>query len=160
MEDTAVPTLVPPTDCTTAREAASLRLDADLPELDAARLDQHLQGCADCRAFATEVAAITLRLREAPLEQPEAPVFALRRPHVRLGGLQAAAAAVALVAVAAGSSFALGRALGTHRPPAQALSGSAEILSLQADTTNQHLLAMLRRLSPNATLNTGRAIAL
>jgi anti-sigma factor RsiW len=151
---------VPPTECTIAREAISLRLDAGLPELDEARLDQHLLACVECRRYAADVAAITASLRAAPLEQPEAPVFALRRRPVRVGGLQAAAAAVALVAVAAGSSFALGRALGTGGSAPQALSGPAEILSLQADTTNQHLLAMLRRLAPNATLNTGKAIAL
>jgi predicted anti-sigma-YlaC factor YlaD len=149
-----------PTECTTAREAVSLRLDDVLSELGAARLDQHLGGCADCEAYAAEVAAATGLLRAATLEQPEGPAFALRPRRVRLGGLQAAAAAVALVAVAAGSSFALGRTLGAPGPGARAVTGPAEILSLQADTTNQHLLAMLRRLAPNATLNTGKAIAL
>jgi predicted anti-sigma-YlaC factor YlaD len=153
-------TPVPPTECSIAHEAISVRLDAGLPELDAARLDQHLLDCADCRDYAADVVAITAHLRSAPLEQPEAPVFASRPRRVRLGGVQAAAAAVALVAVAAGSSFALGRTLGAHGSAARAVSGPAEILSLQADTTNQHLLAMLRRLAPNATLNTGKAIAL
>ncbi|MCU1349483.1 MAG: hypothetical protein JWO56_2513 [Acidobacteria bacterium] len=153
-------TPVPPIECQTAREAVSLRLDAGLPELDLARLDQHLHGCADCRIHAAELASIAARLRAAPLEQPDAPVFSLRPRRVPAFGFHAAAAAVALVAVAAGSSFALGRALGTHGSAPQAATGPAEILTLQADTTNQHLLAMLRRLGPNATLNTGKAIAL
>jgi hypothetical protein len=151
---------VPSTECSTAREAVSLRLDAELPELDAARLDQHLRGCADCRVYAADVAAIAARLRAAVPERPSAPVFVLRQRRIRLPGVAAAAAAVVLVSVAAGSSFVLGRTLGAHDPALQPGGGQAEILTLQADTTNQHLLAMLRRLAPNATLNTGRAIAL
>src|SRR5262245_25225800 len=62
-------TPVPPTECMQAREAASLRLDGELSELESVRLGLHLRDCEDCRVYAREIAAITLELRAAPLEQ-------------------------------------------------------------------------------------------
>ena len=151
-------TPVPPTDCMLARESASVRLDGELSELEAARLDAHLRACADCRAYAEQVGAIAAQLRAAPLEPPAQP-FALPRRRVFSGlRLQAAvaAAAVAVAALVAGSSFTLGQALTVHNPPAGGGAGGGDMLSLRADSTQQHLLAMLPELEPVPTARPGQ----
>ncbi len=133
-----------PIECAQARESASGRLDGELPELDDVRLAAHLSGCADCRAYAGEFAALTTELRSAPLERPGIEIFARRSRGVPAFRVQAAAAAAVLIAAAAGSSFALGRALGGgsgSRPTAVIQSA----LSVRADSAQQHLLAMLSR---------------
>jgi predicted anti-sigma-YlaC factor YlaD len=147
--------LVPPNDCLRARESASARLDGELSELGAARLAAHLRACDECRAYASELESVAGLLRAAPLELPETE-FALpvRR---RVPALQIAAVAAAAVAVAAGSSFALGRALGTSG--ASTATGAAvtspDTFSVQADSTQQHILAMVRRLERHDTLRFG-----
>ncbi|HEY2373217.1 MAG TPA: zf-HC2 domain-containing protein [Gaiellaceae bacterium] len=105
-------TPVPPTECTRAREAASARLDGELSELELAQLEVHLAGCLECAEYAALVAATTAQLRAADLVQPDEPmpVPRLRR---RLRIVPAAAAAAVIAGVAA-SSFALGGALGSH----------------------------------------------
>jgi hypothetical protein len=102
---------VPPTDCMRAREAVSVRLDGELCELDAVRLDQHLNGCAACSRFAADAARATQVLREAPLvDAPAAPFVARRRYPVRVPF--AAAAAVVLISATSGSLFLVGRFVG------------------------------------------------
>jgi anti-sigma factor RsiW len=143
-------TPVPPTDCMLARESASARLDNELSELENARLDAHLRGCAECLAYAEEIGAIAVRLRAAALERP-AERFVLPRRRVFSGvRLQAAvaAAAVAVVAAVAGSSFTLGHFLGVRNSPVVTGTTAADLLSLRADSTQQHLLAMLPQLEP------------
>ncbi len=123
-------TPVPPTDCMLACESASARLDNELSELESARLDAHLRGCAECRAYAAEIGAIAVRLRGAALERPSHGVVLPRRRRVSGARLQAAvtAVAVSVVAAAAGSSFALGHVLRGHGSPAEAGSpGAAEL---------------------------------
>jgi predicted anti-sigma-YlaC factor YlaD len=131
-----------------ARESASLRLDGELPELDDARLDAHLRGCAGCRVFAQDLAAVAAGLRAAPLEQPSPAMFIPRPRRTPAILLRMAAAAAVLVAAVAGSSFALGRALGTSAsPPAPRAASSADLQSVNADSfEQQHLLAMQSRL--------------
>jgi len=137
---------IPPSECMRARESVSARLDGELSELEAAGLDKHLHACAECSAFARELHALSAELCAAPLEQPKITVFApaRRRPLVRL---QTAVAAAAIVAVAAGSSFTVTGTAG------------ADFLSLQADSNEQHILAMRRRLEPSDSLRSGRVIA-
>jgi predicted anti-sigma-YlaC factor YlaD len=150
---------VPPIECLQARESASALLDAELPELDDARLAVHLRGCAECRAYAGELAALTAGLRDAPLKRPEIEIFAPRSRRVPTFRAQAAAAAVALIAVAAGSSFALGRALGGSPGSRPTAATGQNALGVQADSAQQHLLAMLSRdpVSPNeGAAHTGR----
>jgi predicted anti-sigma-YlaC factor YlaD len=154
-----------PIECAQARDAASARLDGALSELDELRLEAHLDTCADCRSFAVEGRAIAAVLRASALEQPGRPMFApvpQRRPLVRrpLVRAHAAAAAVVLLAAATGSSFALGRVLGGHHRATLTATGSADLLSLRADSTRQHLLAMIGRTGPDGSMNVGKAIAL
>jgi predicted anti-sigma-YlaC factor YlaD len=155
-----MPNVIPSAECDRAREFVSCRVDGELSELEAVRLDDHLRECADCSAFARELHALSFALREAPLERPEINVFmpARRRPRVRLQ----TAAAAAVVLVAAGSSFFIGRVIGVHctehRAPARGFVGEA--LELRADSTQQHVLAMLSRLEPAGVVHVGRTIVL
>jgi predicted anti-sigma-YlaC factor YlaD len=143
-------TPVPPTDCMLARESASARLDNELSELENARLDAHLRGCAECLAYAEEIGAIAVRLRAAALERPAERLVLPRRRVFSGARLQAAvaAAAVAVVAAVAGSSFTLGHFLGVRNSPVETSTAAADLLSLRADSTQQHLLAMLPQLEP------------
>jgi len=133
-------TPVPPSDCTGAREAASARLDGELSELEAARLDAHLADCAGCRRYAAEIAELAETLRFASLEPVTLPLFVARRrrPHVRL---QVAAAAVFLAA-ATGGSFAIGQMLGSEGSPPSATVGTT--LTLASAATPDILGAPLR----------------
>src|SRR4051794_14748864 len=127
---------IPPNECARARESISAGLDDALSDFEAAGLDAHLRGCAECSAFARQLHALHSVLCAAPLEQPKVQGFvpARRRPLVRL---QTVAAAAAIVVVAAGSSFAVGRVVGAHgRSTAAALTRTAgsDFLSIQADS--------------------------
>lgn len=54
--------------CARARAGLQARLDADPAQrVDAAGLEAHLAGCADCRAFARELQEVQDALRAAPL---------------------------------------------------------------------------------------------
>jgi predicted anti-sigma-YlaC factor YlaD len=145
--------LVPQTDCAQAREAASARLDGELPELDAARLDVHLRACAECCAYAAEIETITVGLRAVPLEWPEIRVIMPRRRRVPVQA--AAAAAAVVIAAIAGSSFALGRALNGHGVAAPTVTGPA-YLGVHADANHEHLLAQLRTFQPDPAGQRGR----
>ena len=94
---------LPHATCETARKAVSLQLDGELSEVGSARLEAHLRECEACAAYARELAAIAMRLRSTPLEQP-ALQFPLRRARpARMATAAAAAVAVAaLLLVAAG----------------------------------------------------------
>lgn len=127
--------LVPPSDCSRAREAASARLDEELSELEAAHLEAHLDECADCRAWAAEAGQVAGTLRFAALEQVPGPVFvpSRHRPHIRV---QVAAAAF-LIAAATGSSFAIGHLLGSKgsRPSATVATTISVANSARPDFT-------------------------
>jgi predicted anti-sigma-YlaC factor YlaD len=84
------------TDCARAREAVSVQLDGELPELELDRLETHLRICPACTAWADEVRDVTLRLRDAALELPAGAVV-LPRP----GRRWAVSASVALASAAA-----------------------------------------------------------
>jgi predicted anti-sigma-YlaC factor YlaD len=85
--------------CDRAREYASLRLDGELSEFERVLLESHLEGCPSCSAFAVDIAAVAGHLREAPLERPTIAVTLPRRRFAALRGLQAGAAAAAVVSV-------------------------------------------------------------
>ena len=138
---------VPTDDCLQAREAASARLDGELSELEAARLTAHLRDCTACSVYALELSAIAESLRSAELEQPRFDVTLPRRRA--LPGIRVAAVAAAVLAVAAGSAYAVGQGLGSGghaKVNIEALTPS--LVGLQADSRNQHLFAMLRNVTP------------
>lgn len=131
-------TPVPPSDCARARESASARFDGELGELDAARLDAHLNSCSECQSFADGIAKTGGLLRAAPLHRPAAAMFTPMHQGRRIGALPAAAAAALVIAVA-GSSFAVGGILGgrqhSHAPAPTttatlALGGTIDALML------------------------------
>jgi predicted anti-sigma-YlaC factor YlaD len=126
-----------------AREAVSARLDGALTELDAVRLEGHLRACADCRDFAVETGAAAVLLREAPLEQPTARIWAEpARPRRRLGVAGGMAAAAAVIVAAAAPSFLLGRTLG-HQPATRTATGSSASEPSRSPV-DPALLALLR----------------
>ncbi|HLM35813.1 MAG TPA: zf-HC2 domain-containing protein [Gaiellaceae bacterium] len=87
--------------CDRARQLASLRLDGELSELEAALLDAHLARCGGCSAFAATGAEIAATLRALPPEPFEAQVaIPFVRGAGRIRALQAAAAAALVVAAA------------------------------------------------------------
>jgi predicted anti-sigma-YlaC factor YlaD len=86
--------------CDRAREYASLRLDGELSDFERALLDSHLERCPSCRAFADDLVGVTHRLRTAPLvDVPDFVVSLPRRRFAALRGIQASAAAAAVVSV-------------------------------------------------------------
>jgi hypothetical protein len=133
-------TPVPPTECMSAREAASARLDGEVSELDVARLDAHLLACPACRAYAVAIAGIVAELRAARFERPSIEVGIAPRRRMPVA---AAVAATALVAAVTGSSFAVGRVLGAHTTPNTTAAVTADVIRLRQDSAQQHLLAML-----------------
>jgi hypothetical protein len=135
----------PPTDCPAAREAVSARVDGELSELEAARLDAHLLRCPDCRRFAAGAAALARELRSTVPERPRAAVVLARQPR-RLA-LSSWAAAASLVLAVSGSSFALGHAIGGRSAPQPAAIGQNDVLGLHRDSTRQHVLALLNAFS-------------
>jgi predicted anti-sigma-YlaC factor YlaD len=52
--------------CLLFREALSARIDGESLGMPAARLDDHVAGCAECTAWAREAARVTRRARLAP----------------------------------------------------------------------------------------------
>jgi predicted anti-sigma-YlaC factor YlaD len=131
------------TECEEAREAASARLDGELSPFEDARLEAHLRGCGECRAFAASLAGAASLLRGADLARPAAPLFLprRRRPALRLS----AAAAAVVVAVAAASSFAVGQLVGSNAGGPSATVGRT--LSVATKQRTQ-MFGMLRRNRP------------
>ena len=122
--------------CERARQWASLRLDGELSELEDALLEQHLEGCSSCSAFAVRLAATTEAVRAVPLERPEVSYPRFERPVIRLP----VGRRVAIVAVAAAA--ALGAFVGSslQRPsPAPVPTGGPQL----SFRTDQDLLRQL-----------------
>jgi predicted anti-sigma-YlaC factor YlaD len=133
-------TSFPAGNCVQAREAASTRLDNELSELDAARLDVHLRACTECSHYAREIELLTAELRAAPLERPGNSVVL---PHRRRLPMRVTAAAAAVLALLTVSSLTLGRALNPHDSPAQTVTASTFWTGVHADANANelHLLA-------------------
>lgn len=128
--------------CDRSREWASLRLDGELSELEQALLDAHVARCAECRTYATEVAALTARLRLVEPELLTTPVTLPRRATGALRSLQTGVAAAMVIAAAA-----LGSALGvlerSHSTPSRS-SLPTRVSSIAFDD-NADTLRALRR---------------
>lgn len=147
-------TPVPPTDCMLAREAVSTRLDGELAELDALRLEAHLRECDDCSSFAGRAGALAEMLRNAALEPAPISFEPRAARRSRVAGLAVAAAAIAVVAGVAGPSFLLGRLLAPQPGASPAATASFPVQTVPG--LDPALRAMLdsRRAQP------GRAIAI
>jgi predicted anti-sigma-YlaC factor YlaD len=102
--------------CDRAREAISVALDGELPELDHARLDAHLERCAECRSFEADSSAVALRLRQAPREEMSIPIVLPRPRRLSTARLLQAGAAAAAVALVAGLSAVHGVGQRTSAP--------------------------------------------
>jgi hypothetical protein len=87
--------------CDRARQAASVRLDRELSELETALLEAHLARCSACAEFAADVEAVTLALRVAPLERLERPIELPLRRRVAFGARRATGLVAAVTAAAA-----------------------------------------------------------
>jgi predicted anti-sigma-YlaC factor YlaD len=156
-------TPVPPTECMSAREAASARLDGEVSELDTARLDAHLFACPACRAYASAIAGVAAELRAAPLERPSVELDVAPpgiTPLRRRMPVAAAGAAVALVAAVTGISFAVGSVFGAHAVPGRTAAHTTDAVFVRQDSTQQHLLAMLDSFELAAPPRPGRLHAI
>jgi hypothetical protein len=122
--------------CERARQWASLRIDGELSELEDALLEKHLEGCANCSAFAVRLAATTEAVRAVPLERPEISYPRFERPVIRLP----VGRRVAIVAVAAAA--ALGAFVGSslQKPTTAPAPSRGPQLSFRTD---QNLLRQL-----------------
>ena len=90
--------------CERAREWLSLSLDGELSRFERALVDRHLSTCAECAAFGAELSAFTERVRATPLEPLAHPIAVpVRRVRPAFRPAQAAAAALAVVAVGVGT---------------------------------------------------------
>jgi hypothetical protein len=85
---------------------ASLRLDAELSEIEEASLRAHVGWCAACAGFERELVALTGTLRAAPLRRPAAGVTLPRRRSATARVLQISAAAAAVLLAAGLGSLA------------------------------------------------------
>jgi anti-sigma factor RsiW len=61
--------------CSRAQAWASLELDGELSQLECALLEAHLRRCAACAVRVADLRALTVAIREAPLEQLSEPAF-------------------------------------------------------------------------------------
>src|ERR671935_1604196 len=88
--------------CDRAREYSSRGLDGELSDFERALLENHIERCGSCRAYAAELEQIVGRLRSAPLEAVPRPISlpSRRRPPARVFQVAAAAAAAAVAATA------------------------------------------------------------
>lgn len=150
-------TPVPPSACMRARESASARLDGELPELEAARLDAHLLECWDCAAWAEDIELTTMRLRKAELERPSIAIELPSRAALRVRRalvLSGTAAAVAMAAI-------VGLRGSPSAPHATASAARHRVVlhrPFQADVRDAHILALSRKLT-QPQLGTGDMFA-
>jgi hypothetical protein len=128
--------------CARARFWASLRLDGEISELEAALLDAHLARCADCAAYASGSTAATAALRAAPLVVASPVAIPTHRPGRHAVTLVAAAALVALAALLG----ALGD--GTRSTGGSPVASRAVAVVATAETPDQ-----IRRLRRTSLLN-------
>jgi anti-sigma factor RsiW len=130
--------------CARARFWASLRVDGELSELEAALLDAHLRRCGDCREFHAAAAGSATLLRTAPVETAAQVTLPARR-RTRGGPLLAVGGAAALVgaAVLAGLVHGVGAPGGGTPSAARAVAVVSSV-----ETPDQ-----LRRLRRTSLLN-------
>lgn len=140
--------------CDRVRAQVSLAQDGELSQLERRSLAVHLALCADCRAFATEVTAITQELRTAPLESPGRPVVVRRPRRAAIARLQVAAAAVlAIVGLGVASQLA---AIGRGEAPL--VLSEATVTRFPTLGELQWELAIIDSPSPKEPVSIGAAV--
>jgi hypothetical protein len=73
----------------------------------------------------------------------------------------AAVAAVGIIAVVAGTSYAIGRVMGNESGrTTRTATTRADLVSVRADSNRQHVLAMLHGLRPAVSVGSGTALPL
>jgi anti-sigma factor RsiW len=93
--------------CERVRAQVSLELDGELSQLEQRMLGLHLERCAPCAAYASDVRDITDRIRTAPHAVMGRPVVVRRRGSLTTVRLQVGvAAALALAALGLGTQLA------------------------------------------------------
>lgn len=106
-------------DCEVAREALSARIDGEREPVPAARVDEHLGQCADCRLWFDQVTVQAAKLRR--MAQPpvtaarsvRGPIRRMRRP--RIGWQRWALMGVGAAQIVVAAAQALGLSVGlTH----------------------------------------------
>jgi len=93
-------------ECERARLWVSLALDGELSEFEQVSLRAHVGRCAACASFGHDVDALTLELRNAPLQRPATPEALPRRRSTTARVFQVGAAAAAVVLAAGLGSLA------------------------------------------------------
>ena len=93
--------------CERVREQVSLELDGELSQLEHRMMSAHLERCAQCAAYASDLRDVTEKIRLTPLQRMTRPVVVRRRRVVTTARLQVGvAAAFALAALGLGTQLA------------------------------------------------------
>ncbi len=111
-------------DCDVAREALSARIDGEREPVPAARVDEHLATCADCRSWYARAVEQTQQLRRlagrsqvaavaAPPARPTPPPARRRLPAAAASWRRATLGAVGVLQLALAVAQALGAPIGT-----------------------------------------------
>lgn len=93
--------------CERARAWAALQPDGELSTVEQRLLGAHLERCAECRAFAARIGAVTYAIRAAPPESLAHPVSVAGLLHRRARRFTPRRALYPAAAVAAAATFAL-----------------------------------------------------
>jgi predicted anti-sigma-YlaC factor YlaD len=116
--------------CHRTRQQISLGLDSELSELEEALVAAHLERCATCRAFATEIEAFTETLRLAPPVELSMQIRLPRR-RARIGVGYAGSAAVAAISVAIALVGVVGLPSSPNRIPASEIQNARDRMILK-----------------------------
>lgn len=104
--------------CEVAREALSARIDGEREPVPTARVDEHLDQCADCRTWLEHVTAQATSLRRMAQRPVALPTDLHRRgtglPRVRMAWQQWALLGVGAVQIVVGATQALGLSVGLN----------------------------------------------
>ncbi len=157
--------------CESAQLLISDRLDGELTDTRRAQLEAHLEGCADCRAVATDLEKIHAESAQLPLMTPsrdlwagieariDAPVISLhaeRTFNIRFSARQLTAAAAVLMAVTAGGTWfvttrhaglapAAVNAPATNRPELVSVASQKGIAAYESEIAKLHNVIEQRR---------------
>jgi anti-sigma factor RsiW len=153
-----LPRMLEDDDCRRARQSLSIRLDGELSEIAAARLEEHLRLCCDCAAFGERIAAVADAMRSASLVEPAEAIVMPRRSGSRIWVLSAGAASVAALVVAVATTGLPGWGLGGVRNASR--SNAAQLRASYADQKRVRLLLQHAANPPSSsgTPSLGRAL--